>query len=232
MTDSKINTEKKPSTPTSELLIATGCAYCPNVLNELSNQLKSGKLSQLKITNIAVDNDRATQLNVRSVPWFKLESSFASMIFPGNYTAKEITQWVAIATQKEGMAKYIEEFLGSGNLATVIQAIEMMPATFSSVIDMLEDEETGIETRIGLDALLENFTATETLQEYSPRLQKMATEDNVRLQIDALHYLALTGDSANKSFIKNKTHDKDKQIKEAAVEALETLNELLEQKPA
>lgn len=226
MTNSNMNSDKTPTLPTAELLIATGCAYCPNVLSELSNQLKSGKLSQLKITNIAVDNERAAQLNVRSVPWFKLESSSVSMIFPGNYTAKEISQWVSVATTKEGMADYIDELLAAGNLATVLQAIKMNPATFSSIIDMLEDEETSMETRIGLDALLENFTGTETLQAYSSRLKKMATEDNVRLQIDALHYLALTGDNANRSVIEQKTQDKDDQIKEAAVEALETLDEL------
>lgn len=219
---------QKLSPASAELFIATGCAHCPNVLSELSNQLKTGKLSALQITNIAVNNERAAQLNIRSVPWFRLENSSASMIFPGNYTAKEIAQWVAATTDKKGMSKYIEEFLGSGNLLTVIQAIEMKPETFSSVIDMLEDEETGMETRIGLDALLENFTATEILQTYAPRLKKMADENNVRLQIDALHYLALTGDAAHKTFINSKTKDKDKQIQEAAIEALETLDELLE----
>jgi len=121
MTNSKTDTDQKMTPPTSELLIATGCAYCPNVLNELSNQLKSGKLAQLQITNIAVENDRAAQLNVRSVPWFSLKNSSAFMIFPGNFTAKEIEHWIAVAAEKKGMINYIEEFLGSGNLTTIIR---------------------------------------------------------------------------------------------------------------
>lgn len=229
MKTSSNNTIQTLSSPRAELLIATGCAHCPNVLNELSKQLKSGKLSQLHVTNIAVDNDRATQLNVRSVPWFRLENSATSMIFSGNHSGKEISQWIDASSNQQGMRQYIEELLSKGNLLTVVQAIELLPATFSSVMDMLEDEETGMETRIGLDALLENFSATETLKKQSPRLKKMAEEDNVRLQIDALYYLALTADATNSAFINDKRQDKDKQIQEAATEALETLNDLLKE---
>jgi len=214
--------------PQAELFIASGCAHCPTVMSQLSEQLKAGKLSQLKITNIAVDNERATQLNIRSVPWFSLSGSASSMVFSGNYNAKEITHWVETAQTKEAMVSYIEALLKEGNLMSVVQAIQLAPQTFASVIDMLKDEETSIDLRIGLDALLENFTATETLKKQTPALLKMASEDNVRLQIDALHYLALTADINNKAFIKEKTLHEDKQIQEAAVEALETLNDLIE----
>jgi len=213
--------------PQAELFIASGCAHCPTVMSQLSELLKAGQLSQLKITNIAIDNERASQLNIRSVPWFSLSNSFSSMIFSGNYNAKEITQWVETSQTKEAMVNYIEVLLKEGNLMTVVQAIQLAPQTFSSVIDMLKDEETSIDLRIGLDALLENFTASDTLKQQTPALLKMASEDNVRLQIDALHYLALTADINNKAFIKEKTLHEDRQIQEAAIEALETLDDLL-----
>jgi len=216
-------------TPQAELFIASGCAHCPTVMSQLCELLKVGKLSQLKITNIAVDNERATLLNIRSVPWFSLSAPLSSMVFSGNYSAKEISQWVETSQTKEAMVSYIETLLKEGNLMTVVQAIQLAPQTFASVIDMLKDEETSIDLRIGLDALLENFTASDTLKQQTAALLKMASEDNVRLQIDALHYLALTADINNKAFIKEKTLDEDKQIREAAVEALETLNDLIEE---
>lgn len=214
--------------PQAELFIASGCAHCPTVMSQLSELLKVGKLSQLKITNIAVDNERAAHLNIRSVPWFSLSNSLSSMVFSGNYSAKEITQWVETSQTKEAMVNYIETLLKEGNLMTVVQAIQLAPKTFVSVIDMLKDEETSIDLRIGLDALLENFTATDTLKQQTPALLKMASEDNIRLQIDALHYLALTADTNNRAFLEEKTLDEDKQIQEAAIEALETLNDLIE----
>ena len=228
MTNSIKNSAAQPFLLNAELFIATGCSHCPIVMDALNNLLKTGKLASLKISNIAVDNERATKLNIRSVPWFALSGSESSMVFAGNYSAPEINKWVAIAQTKDGMAEYIESFLAAGELMTVTQAIQLAPETFSSVIKLLENEETSMDVRIGLDALLENFSVTETLKKQSAALKKMASEKNIRLQIDALHYLALTGDAENTEFLREKTKDKDKQIQDAASEALETLNDLLD----
>lgn len=210
----------------AELFIATGCSHCPVVMAELSQLLKNGKLGSLNISNIAVDNKRADQLNIRSVPSFILSGSDSSMLFSGNYTPAEIQKWTEIALSENSMVKYIESFLEQGELMAVTQAIQLAPETFTSVINMLKDEETSMHVRIGLDALLENFANTEILQQHIPSLLKLASENNVRLQIDALHYLALSGDKNIKAFLEEKTSDDDKQIKNAATEALETLSDL------
>jgi hypothetical protein len=219
----------KPSIkPSSELFVATGCSHCPVVLNELSEQLKKGQIASLTITNIAVDNKKAEELNIRSVPWFSLEHNNTFMIFSGNHTPKEIQEWVTNSQSEEGMHKYIEEYLSNGHLITIVQAIEIKPEIFSVIISMLEDDETSMNVRIGLDALIENFTATDILNKYTASLKKIACSENTRLQIDALHYIALTGEKKNKTFLQEKTEHENLQVKEAAVEALETLNDLIE----
>lgn len=210
----------------AELFIATGCSHCPVVLKELSEQIKKGDISSLTITNIAVANERANELNIRSVPWFSLSSDNSFMIFSGNQTPKEIQQWVSLTHDENGMQQYIEEILTQGQLLTVTQAIQLKPEIFSVIISMLEDEETSMHVRIGLDALIENFSDSEILRQYTPSLKKIASSDNIRFQIDALHYLALTGDTENKDFIVEFTSHQNQQIKDAASEALETLNEL------
>lgn len=218
----------KTSTPSSaELFIATGCRHCPIVLNKLSEQLKKGELSSLKITNIAVDNKRAEELNVRSVPWFSLSNKNSFMVFSGAHTAKEIQQWLITSQTENGMQKYIEQHLASGEIMTIVQAIQINPEIFSHVLTMIEDEETSMDIRIGLDVLIENFSASETLQKYTHELKVIASSDNLRLKIDALHYIALTGDIKNKDFLQGKTKDADMQIKDAAIEALETLDDLI-----
>ena len=218
----------KTSTPSSaELFIATGCRHCPVVLKELSEQLKKGEISSLKTTNIAVDNKRAEELNIRSVPWFSLSNKNSFMVFSGDHTAKEIQQWLVTSQTENGMQKYIEEYLSNGQLMTITQAIQISPEIFSHVMTMIKDEETSMDIRIGLDVLIENFSASEILQRYSGELKEIASSDNVRLKIDALHYIALTGDVKNKDFLQEKTQNADKQIKDAAIEALETLDELI-----
>lgn len=221
------NTTSPKQHLTAELFIATGCAHCPTVMNELGDLLKSGKLGSLNISNIAIDNESAAALNIRSVPWFSLTNTHSSMILAGNYSPDEIKKWIEAAQSPEGMAEYIETFLGNGELMAVTQAIQLHPETFISVIHMLEDEETSMNIRIGLDALVENLSATETLKIHTSALKKLASQDNIRLQIDALHYLALTANSEIKNFIQEKTQDKDKQIQDAAIEALETLEDLI-----
>lgn len=212
----------------AELFIATGCSHCPVVMAELSQLLKNGKLGSLVISNIAVDTERAGQFNIRSVPTFIFSGPDSSMLFSGKYTPAEIQKWTEIALTENSMIQYIESFLEQGELMAVTQAIQFAPETFTSVISMLKDEETSMHVRIGLDALLENFSNTEILQQHVPALLKLATEKNVRLQIDALHYLALSGDKNIKAFLEEKTLDDDEQIKNAATEALETLSEITE----
>ena len=212
--------------PSSELFIATGCSHCPVVLKELSEQLKKGEISSLKVTNIAVDNKRAEELNIRSVPWFSLINEHTSMIFSGDHSPKEIQKWIAASQTENGMQEYVEEYLANGQLMSIVQAIQLKPEIFSVIISMLENEDTSMDIRIGLDALTENFTATDILKNYSASFKKIADSDNTRLQIDALHYIALTGDAENKDFLQKKTTENDPQIKDAAIEALETLKDL------
>jgi len=213
--------------PSVELFVATGCVHCPAVLNELSESLKKGLISNLNVTNIAVDNKRADELNVRGVPWFSLSTVQSCMIFSGNYSPKEIQQWITLSKKDTGMQKYIEESLANGELMNIAQAIDLKPDVFSTIINMLGDEEVSMDIRIGLDAIIEQFSVTETLQSYTDDLKKIASGNIPRLQIDALHYIALSGDSNNKSYLQEKTKNSDTQIKQAAIEALETLDDLL-----
>lgn len=216
-----------PLSASAELFVATGCRHCPIVLKELTEQLKQGALASLKITNIAVDNARAEELNIRSVPWFSLSNKTTFMIFPGQYSQKEIQQWLATSKTKDGMQEYITEFLSSGQLMTIVQAININPEIFSHVINMIKDEETSMDTRIGLDVLIENFSSSKILQQYTNVLKEIVLLDDTRLKIDALHYIALTGNIKNKGFLEESTKSSDSQVKEAAIEALETLDNLI-----
>jgi predicted metal-binding protein len=209
-----------------ELFVATGCNHCPIVMTELSEQLKKGSIASLTIHNIAVDNARAEELNIRSVPWFSLTNHHSFMIFSGNHSPKEIQEELKNAQAADGMKLYIEDCLSKGELMTVYQAIQIRPDILSNVIAMLADEETSMDIRIGLDALIEQFSKTETLNKHADDLKKIALINIPRLQIDALHYIALTGNIENKLFLQEQTKNTNPQIKEAALEAIETLNDL------
>lgn len=214
--------------PAVELFVATGCNHCPIVMNELSELLKKGAISSLTIHNIAVDNIRAEELNIRSVPWFSLSNQHSFMIFSGNHSPKEIQEGLKNSQVTDGMKLYIEDCLSKGELMTVHQAIKIRPDILSNVIAMLADEETSMDIRIGLDALIEQFSTTEVLKNHTDDLKKIALSNIPRLQIDALHYIALTGDIENYDFLKEQTKSTNPQVKDAALEAIETLNNLID----
>lgn len=218
----------KMNPPThAELFIATSCQHCPVVFKELSGQLKNGVLASLSVSNIAVDNTKAEKLNIRSVPWFSLENDHSFMIFSGQHSPNEMQKWITTSLANDGMQEYISNHLKSGQLMTVVQAIQIKPVMFSHVINMISDEETSMDLRIGLDVLVENFSETKVLQEHSDALKEIVNSDNTRLVIDALHYIALTGDIQNKEFLLNKSKTKNDQVRSAAIEALETLEYLI-----
>ena len=213
---------------TVELFVATGCNHCPIVMSELSEQLKKGAIASLIIHNIAVDNIRAEELNIRSVPWFSLSNQRSFMIFSGNHSPKEIQTGLQNSQLTDGMTLYIEDCLSKGELMTVHQAIKLRPDVLSNVVAMLADEETSMDIRIGLDALIEQFSTTEILKNQTDELKKIALSNIPRLQIDALHYIALTGNIENKDFLQEQTKSTNSQVKEAALEAIETLNDLID----
>ena len=218
----------EPNTkPSAELFVATGCHHCPVVLTELSEQLKKGEISSLNVTNIAVDNERADSFNIRSVPWFSITNDNCFMVFSGEHSPTEIKKWINASQEEKGMQDYIEESLASGEMMSVAHAITLNHNVLSSIITMLGDDETSMDIRIGLDALIEQFSATEILQQYSAELKIIAANQNPRLQIDAMHYIALTGDIKNKVFLEEQTDNTDPQVKEDAIEALETLDDLI-----
>ena len=208
--------------PAAELYIATGCAHCPAVLNALSELLKKGQLSTLNITNIAVDNQRADALGIRSVPWLRL----GKFILPGVYPQSELQHWAQRATTAEGMAEYIETMLNNGELNPVQQTLQLDPESITAVIPLLANEDTAMQVRIGIDAILEQLSATPVLNALIPGLTQLAQQDNPRVQIDALHYLALTANPSVEPVLRQQHASATAIVQQAAEEALQTLHEL------
>lgn len=211
-----------PSKPAAELFIATGCAHCPAVLTALSELLKKGQLSALHITNIAVDNQRADALGIRSVPWLRL----GKLVLPGVYTPSELQHWAQRANSVAGMAEYIESMLNNGELNPVQQALQLEPESVAALMPLLANEDTAMQVRIGIDAILEQLSATPVLNTLIPELTQLAQEDNPRVQIDALHYLALTANPRVESVLRQQLASTTTIVQQAAEEALQTLHEL------
>ncbi|MDH3948815.1 MAG: thioredoxin family protein, partial [Gammaproteobacteria bacterium] len=100
------------SPPDAELLIATGCAHCPVVLEGISTLIKEGVISSLRVTNIANQPERAQELGVRSVPWLQL----GPFTLQGLHSPAELREWAERAGSMDGMSVYLHDQLKQGNL--------------------------------------------------------------------------------------------------------------------
>lgn len=54
--------------PSVRVLIATGCAHCATVIEELTPLVKSGQITRLKIINLAVAADKLREMDIRGLP--------------------------------------------------------------------------------------------------------------------------------------------------------------------
>ncbi|VAX11918.1 hypothetical protein MNBD_GAMMA24-2443 [hydrothermal vent metagenome] len=208
--------------PDAELLLATGCAHCAIVLEGLSQLVKEGLIGHLEITNIAIQPQRAQQLNVRSVPWTRL----GPFILEGQYSPGELRKWAQRANSLEGMSDYIAEQLKQGKLDKLIKMLNNAPQQLRALIPLLEDEDTEMQVRIGIDAILESIEDKSGLALLIPEFSHLASHKSPRIRADIGYYLALTGSQEAIPVLKKLAQDESKDIQEIAQEGLERLSEV------
>lgn len=210
--------------PSALLFIATGCSHCPSVLQSLSEFVKEAKLSSLEVVNIAAAPDRAADLNVRSVPWVKL----GDYELIGMKSKSELEEWIKKASstesQPEDMVAYFEELMTTGEMAKVEQLVEQHPEHIQILFNIMSNEKSGLSARVGVGAIMEHFTGSEILINAIDTLGEYCKSPNARIRNDACYYLGLSHHENAKKYIQPLLEDKDADVRECAVDALEEMN--------
>jgi len=205
----------------AELLIATGCAHCPVVLEGVTTLLKEGVIGSLRVTNIASQPKRAQELGVRSVPWLQL-GPFA---LQGLHSLTELRDWAKRAGSIEGMSIYLHDQLKQGHLDAMEKLLTTQPQWLTALLPLLEDEDTDMKVRIGIDALLESLAPDTDLSSLVEGLGRLSQHNRQALRSDATHYLALTGSSSAISYLEARLQDESAEVREIAEEGLEELRQ-------
>ncbi len=207
------------SPPDAELLIATGCAHCPVVLEGLSTLLKEGVISSLRVTNIVNQPERARQLGVRSVPWLQL----GPFVLQGLHSPAELREWAERAGSMEGMSMYLYDQLKQGNLDAMETLLATQPNWLGALIPLLEQEDTDMKVRIGVDALLESLAIDTELDSLVEELGRLSQHERQSLRSDASHYLSLTRSPAAIPFLEARLQDDSAEVRDIAEEGLQKL---------
>jgi hypothetical protein len=207
------------SPPDAELLIATGCAHCPVVLEGLSTLIKEGVISSLRVTNIVNQPERAQELGVRSVPWLQL----GPFILQGLHSPAELREWAKRAGSMEGMSIYLYDQLKQGNLDAMEKLLATQPNWLGALIPLLEQEDTDMKVRIGVDALLESLATDTELDSLVEELGRLSQHERQSLRSDACHYLSLTRSPAAIPFLEARLQDESEEVRNIAEEGLQEL---------
>ncbi len=205
--------------PTALLLISTSCQHCPTMLKNLSELIEEGKISSLEIVNIAVSPERAEALNVRTVPWLKLEEYELT----GLKSKSELLEWIDKAGSSEGQRLYFEELIGAGRITEAQKIIEEKPWKMPALLAIMDSESTTLSLRIGVSAIIEQLAGSKQLIENIDTLSEYCQHELARVRNDACYYLGLSRHADAEEHIRPLLNDESDEVKETAKEALEEI---------
>lgn len=205
--------------PEATLAITPSCPHCPSMLEVLGQAVKQGTVAALHVINIEQQPEFAGHHRIRSVPWMKI----GPFVLHGLHNKQEIDAWLARARSAQGMTDYLTEMLSSGELGAVTDAVRQSPAILKLFIPLISDDDTNINVRLGMGAILEELAGQPLLEPLEDGLITLLNHADARVRGDAAHFLAFTPSSAAAEALQQLQNDPDADVREIAAESLETL---------
>lgn len=209
----------KPEAPDALLLLATGCAHCPVVLQHLSQLLKQGKIGRLEAVNIVEHPQVAQSLGTRSVPWTRI----GSFELEGILSQGELERWIDLAGRKEGTASYLSHLLESQRAHGAVSWLQRHPDALGDLLSLLKSPETPIVVRIGISVVAEELQGTPLWKSVLTGLLPLAESPNPTLRADVAHYLGLTLSKQAIEPLRGMLDDDHPDVREIAAESLDLL---------
>jgi len=216
------NERKNITPPTVLMLMGSRCAYCGPMMQILTELMKAGKMTELRIVNIEKAPQLAAELGVRSVPWLQI----GPFELAGSRTKQELSLWLERASSFDGVSDYLEEVLAEGNIDYARKLVERYPQALENVIDLMANPEAKINVRLGIGVIIEEMAESEPFKAVIPRLIDYLSDDDARVRGDACHYLSLTRDPAYIPHIEKLLSDESAEVREIAQDSLDELAEL------
>jgi len=211
--------QKNITAPAVLMFIGSQCTYCGPMMQMLTELMKAGRISELRIVNIEHDPLLAAKLGVRSVPWLQI-GPFELL---GARSKQELQIWLQRASGTAGVSEYIKEVLSEGNIEAVKKLLQRHPEVLENIIEIMADPEAKINVRLGVGVIIEDMAEAEEFKAVIPRLIEYMSSEDARIRGDACHYLSLTKDSSYIPEIEKLLADESEEVREIAQESLDEL---------
>jgi thiol-disulfide isomerase/thioredoxin len=205
--------------PDALLLLGTHCPHCSTVLKELGELVKAGAIGKLEAVNIEQSPEVARALGVRSVPWVRI----GAFELEGLRSEKELRSWIEAVGTEAGFARYLDELLSTGKIERAVRLVRENRIAMNALLLLFSSPETGLNSRIGISAIMESLAGSELLQGIVSRLGGLTRHDDPRIRGDAAHYLGLSGSEEAVVYLEAMVNDADANVRAVARESLELL---------
>ena len=216
-----MNPHDNKSPPDALMLKGTHCPFCPRVQQSLQELRESGHIGKLEILNIEKNPEVAKELGVRTVPWVRI----GPYELDGLRSTTEFREWADKAGTTAGLSMWLDELLGSGQIAEAFELVSAGQSGIDALLELFADEDTQLNTRIGISAIMEDLQGSEALRQNLERLGELTRHTDAHIRGDACHYLALSGDAGAAAWIRPLLEDADAGVREIASDSLEMLGD-------
>lgn len=207
------------SSPDAVLLVSPSCPHCNGMKQALQKLGDLGRIGKLEIIDVSTSPEVAAKLGVRSVPWLRI----GELVFEGAHTAGELDKWAGIAAEEDALSRYFREQLGSGNLGLVERFLARRGNRAHALLPLIADPDTEMNVRIGIAAIFETHGHEDGFRNMDMDLIRLCNNEHPLVRADACHLLAQTGSGEALEIIRQLTTDKDPQVREIALDSMETL---------
>lgn len=209
----------KREAPDALLLLATGCAHCPTVLQGLSQLLKQGKIGRLEAINIVEHPQAAQRLGTHTVPWTRI----GTFELEGILSLGELEHWAEMAHRESGTASYFSHLLETQRANRVVDWLQRNPDALGDLLGLLESPETPMAVRIGISVVAEELQGTPLWRSALADLLDLTKSSDAALRADAAHFLGLTHSGDAIEALRGMLDDENPDVREISMESLKLL---------
>ena len=198
------------------------CHLCPHMVKLFEDMLEKGAIDALEILDVAQNETLARHLNIRSLPFYQINS----VAFSGVRSTSEIQQLLDM----DGLNKWqlqLRQLLQQGEIALAEESVKGHVEARNAVVSLLMHKDSDLMLRIGLTAVIESVAKTGIFDDFEQQFITLSKSQDESIAIDAIYYLSLiaTPHSIDR-LLEVVLSDKSSQaLKGQARELLEELNE-------
>jgi len=202
------------------LLVAPGCPHCPHMKQVMQDFLAQSRIASLDLVDISINQARAAELGVRSVPWLRLNT----LELQGSHSPAELEYWVEQAGLAEGRLALFDSLLEVGQLSQVETMLRRDTSAMSDLLVLLADQSRQINVRIGASAVIEGLEGSELLETYVDDIGALTQHADAGTRTDACHILSFIHLPASVKYLESALGDEHPDVRETARDSLEAFD--------